>query len=194
MPAMAQMTVPPEQEAAHSMTKVFGAAGQDLSGFHPYGTKARKLGAGLLVTLAWSSCNLPSALNSVVTTVELNRTVMQPGDELQITVHATNLGISAVTMSESCALGYRIFAPDGSIVAPGPNVACAAYAKRLRIDQGETYTRTFSWRAIRWWESFDAHEVPGEYSVVGAVTANGGFRGASLPRSVRLLAEANTSQ
>lgn len=142
--------------------------------------------------LAWTfaatllSCGGPTSVDSIVTTVQLNRVAIEQGQQVQIFVSATNTGSLPVTMFASCALGFRVYASDGVLVSP-PNRICLLDGRRLTIRPGATHVDTLIWYGNQSWGRVPQYVEPGTYTIVGGVTANDAFQSESAGLEIEVI-------
>jgi hypothetical protein len=128
-------------------------------------------------------CHDPTATGSVMATLELDRTSIVQGQQIQIFVSATNVGATPLTMTASCALGYRVYASDGALVSPSDEI-CLLDGRRLTISPGARHVDTLVWYGNRSWGHLPEYVEPGTYSVIGVVSVDGELRSESGERDI----------
>jgi len=152
-------------------------------------TLSRQMLAGLAVSaLTVAGCSEPTVSDrGVEVALTVDRSVLRPGDNAQLTVTATNRGTRTVSINGSaCPGAFVVRDADGAEAGPGPRMCTLAAVVRV-LAPGETYTFRDTWALDGTGGTWNTPRLvpPGVYALQGRVFGKD-LRAESAPVAIRV--------
>jgi hypothetical protein len=119
----------------------------------------------LLAVLA--GCQSGTAPDMLDVSLVVSDGVVAPGDDIVLTIAATNVGSERTTVNITCQGTYRVLALDGSVVASPQFCPMTLMIVTRDLAPGEQIVYQHAWDAT----VSGVRLAPGEYRVVGEVAS-----------------------
>lgn len=126
--------------------------------------------------------------------VAVSRTQVLPGDTLTIVVTAFNPTDRPIRIPQApcMPLMYRVYAPDGTRLAPPASLFCSVVDSEMVVGPRESRSVTHGFAALVGYhstaEGADAPLPPGEYTVIGGIADEPDLRSPSPPVILEVVA------